>query len=201
MAVEAALNLEELALKHAPLLSSTLRDFLAEGRATGAADYQQALKTRLSLQAELERFLGAVRCHHHPSHDGRGAGDAGADGQPRLLLHLEPLRRPGGDDPGGIRPPGAAAGFADRRPAREGRSAPVRGPLVRGAVPLSLLGGRSHESPRPPDERNREKGPLTGRPDRRRQVRQHVHGPGRRAPRGSTSPRLPTWPRRGPSRR
>ncbi|MHB8909337.1 MAG: amidase [Syntrophales bacterium] len=58
MAVEAAVNLEALALKHAPLLSSTLRDFLAEGRATDAADYQRALKTRLSLQAELERFLG-----------------------------------------------------------------------------------------------------------------------------------------------
>lgn len=60
MAVEAALNLEGLARKHAPLLSATLRDFIAEGRATDAADYQQALKTRLGLQAELERFFG--RC-------------------------------------------------------------------------------------------------------------------------------------------
>jgi len=57
MAAEAAMNLEALALNHAPLLSGTLRDFLSEGRAMGAMDYQQALKTRLYLQAELERFL------------------------------------------------------------------------------------------------------------------------------------------------
>jgi Asp-tRNA(Asn)/Glu-tRNA(Gln) amidotransferase A subunit family amidase len=58
MAVEASLNLEALALKQSSLLSSTLRDFLAEGRATGEAEYQRALETRLSLQGELERFLG-----------------------------------------------------------------------------------------------------------------------------------------------
>jgi len=57
MAVESALNLEALALNHAPLLSATLRDFLSEGKATGAVDYLQVMKTRLNLQAELERFL------------------------------------------------------------------------------------------------------------------------------------------------
>ncbi len=35
MAVEAAFNLEELVLKQAPLLSSTLKDFIAEGRERG----------------------------------------------------------------------------------------------------------------------------------------------------------------------
>jgi Asp-tRNA(Asn)/Glu-tRNA(Gln) amidotransferase A subunit family amidase len=57
MAVESALNLEALARNHAPFLSPTLRDFLSEGRNTGAVDYLQAIKTRLSLQTELERFL------------------------------------------------------------------------------------------------------------------------------------------------
>jgi Asp-tRNA(Asn)/Glu-tRNA(Gln) amidotransferase A subunit family amidase len=57
MAVEAALNLEALARNHASLLSKTLSDFLAEGRATGAVDYVRAIKTRLTLQEELEHFL------------------------------------------------------------------------------------------------------------------------------------------------
>ncbi len=57
MAAESALNLEALALNHAPLLSATLGNFLAEGRATGAVDYLRAMKTRQSLQTELERFL------------------------------------------------------------------------------------------------------------------------------------------------
>jgi Asp-tRNA(Asn)/Glu-tRNA(Gln) amidotransferase A subunit family amidase len=57
MAVEAALNLEDLYLKQAPLISPTLRDFIAEGRDTGAVVYLQALKLRLALQEELERFL------------------------------------------------------------------------------------------------------------------------------------------------
>jgi Asp-tRNA(Asn)/Glu-tRNA(Gln) amidotransferase A subunit family amidase len=57
MAVESALNLEELHRKQAPLLSSTLKDFIAEGTAAGAVVYLQALKMRLSLQDELDRFL------------------------------------------------------------------------------------------------------------------------------------------------
>jgi Asp-tRNA(Asn)/Glu-tRNA(Gln) amidotransferase A subunit family amidase len=57
MAAEAAFNLEELSLKQAPLLSSTLRDFISEGNAAGAVTYMQALKLRLTLQEELERFL------------------------------------------------------------------------------------------------------------------------------------------------
>jgi Asp-tRNA(Asn)/Glu-tRNA(Gln) amidotransferase A subunit family amidase len=57
MAAESALNLEALALNHAPLLSATLKDFLAEGRGTGAMDYLRAMKLRLNIQTELERFL------------------------------------------------------------------------------------------------------------------------------------------------
>jgi Asp-tRNA(Asn)/Glu-tRNA(Gln) amidotransferase A subunit family amidase len=57
MAVEAALNLEELYLREPPVLSPTLRDFITEGRKTEAVVYMQALKLRLALKEELERFL------------------------------------------------------------------------------------------------------------------------------------------------
>jgi Asp-tRNA(Asn)/Glu-tRNA(Gln) amidotransferase A subunit family amidase len=57
MAVESALNLEELHRKQAPLLSSTLKDFITEGTDTEAVVYLQALKLRLALQDELDRFL------------------------------------------------------------------------------------------------------------------------------------------------
>jgi len=57
MAVESALNLEELHRKQAPLLSSTLKDFIVEGTDVRAVVYLQALKMRLTLQDELDRFL------------------------------------------------------------------------------------------------------------------------------------------------
>jgi len=79
MAAEAALNLEELYLKHAPMISPTLKDFIAEGRDVGALVYLQALKLRLALKEELERFLERYDASL-PSHDGGGAGDAGAYG-------------------------------------------------------------------------------------------------------------------------
>jgi Asp-tRNA(Asn)/Glu-tRNA(Gln) amidotransferase A subunit family amidase len=57
MAVESALNLEALALGHASDLSPTLRDFMAEGRNTGAVAYLKAMGVRLALKEALERFL------------------------------------------------------------------------------------------------------------------------------------------------
>jgi Asp-tRNA(Asn)/Glu-tRNA(Gln) amidotransferase A subunit family amidase len=57
MASEAALNLEDLYLKDAPLLSPTLKGFLIEGKDIGVVDYLQALKIRRSLQDELGGFL------------------------------------------------------------------------------------------------------------------------------------------------
>ena len=57
MAAEAAFNLEEVYLKQGSLLSSTLKDFVSEGRDSGALAYLQALKLRLSLKDELARFL------------------------------------------------------------------------------------------------------------------------------------------------
>lgn len=58
MTVEASLNLGELSLREPPVLSAILRDFITEGRQTGALVYLQALKLRLALKEELERFLG-----------------------------------------------------------------------------------------------------------------------------------------------
>ncbi len=60
MAAESAFNLEELVRDKAPLLSATLKDFVAEGQAVGTVTYLTALSLRLTLQAELERFL--ARC-------------------------------------------------------------------------------------------------------------------------------------------
>jgi Asp-tRNA(Asn)/Glu-tRNA(Gln) amidotransferase A subunit family amidase len=57
MAVESAFNLDTLYLRQAALLSPTLRDFLSEGRDTGAVAYVKALKTRLNLQDELTRLM------------------------------------------------------------------------------------------------------------------------------------------------
>jgi Asp-tRNA(Asn)/Glu-tRNA(Gln) amidotransferase A subunit family amidase len=57
MAGESAFNLESLYLQKASLLSPTLRDFLSEGRGTGAVAYLQAMKIRRSLQEELALFL------------------------------------------------------------------------------------------------------------------------------------------------
>ncbi len=57
MAAESAFNLEELVRNKAPLLSATLKDFVAEGGNVGAVTYLKALALRLALRDELERFL------------------------------------------------------------------------------------------------------------------------------------------------
>jgi Asp-tRNA(Asn)/Glu-tRNA(Gln) amidotransferase A subunit family amidase len=57
MAAESAFNLGELVRNKAPLLSATLKDFVAEGESVGALTYLQALTLRLSLQDDLEHFL------------------------------------------------------------------------------------------------------------------------------------------------
>lgn len=82
MATESALNLETLALKHAPLLSATLRDFLSEGRATGAVDYLQAVKTRQELQAELGLFFRRYDAIITPPTTGEAPATLGQTGNP-----------------------------------------------------------------------------------------------------------------------
>lgn len=57
MAAEAAFHLRALATDRPALLSTALRDFIAEGAAVGAVAYQQALALRQSLREELQRLL------------------------------------------------------------------------------------------------------------------------------------------------
>ncbi len=57
MAAEAAFHLRSLATDRPELLSTALRDFIAEGAAIGAVAYQQALALRQSLRRELQRLL------------------------------------------------------------------------------------------------------------------------------------------------
>lgn len=57
MSVEAALNLDTLSPDKASLLSVTLKDFIAEGRAIREEVYLQAIRLRSDLQGELEGFL------------------------------------------------------------------------------------------------------------------------------------------------
>jgi Asp-tRNA(Asn)/Glu-tRNA(Gln) amidotransferase A subunit family amidase len=82
MAAEAAFNLEELSLKHSPLLSSTLRDFISEGRAAGAITYLQALKLRRSLQDELEHFFSPYDAVITPPTTGEAPATLGQTGNP-----------------------------------------------------------------------------------------------------------------------
>ena len=120
MAVEAALNLEELYLKQAPSAEPDPEGFHRRGTGHGGGGLSAGPEAAPRPEGRAGTVPGRIRRPHHPSHDGRGAGDAGADGQSLLLLHLEPLRRPGRHDPGGIRSPGAAAGIADRGAAGKG---------------------------------------------------------------------------------
>lgn len=57
MLAESASEHEELRLRKAPLLSSTLTEFLAEGREVPAVAYLQALKLKERLREELALFL------------------------------------------------------------------------------------------------------------------------------------------------
>jgi Asp-tRNA(Asn)/Glu-tRNA(Gln) amidotransferase A subunit family amidase len=82
MAVESALNLEELHRKQAPLLSSTLKGFIAEGTAAGAVVYLQALKMRLVLQDELDRFLTKYDAIITPSATGEAPATLEQTGNP-----------------------------------------------------------------------------------------------------------------------
>ena len=86
----------------------------------GAVPYLQALKLRLALQDELERFLARYDAIITPPTTGEAPATLEQTGNPTFCSHLEPLRRPGRHDPGGIRPPGAAAGVADRRQEAKG---------------------------------------------------------------------------------
>ena len=82
MSVEAAFNLEELYLKQASLLSSTLRDFISEGRGAGAVVYLEALKLRSVLKEEMERFLAGYDALITPPTTGEAPATLDQTGNP-----------------------------------------------------------------------------------------------------------------------
>ena len=178
MAAEAAFNLEELVLKKAPLLSATLRDFIAEGRSVGAVTYLQALKLRLALQDELERFLARYDAIITPPTTGEAPATLEQTGNPAFCSIWSLCGVPAVTIPVGFGPRGLPLGLQIVGSAGEGWPAPVRGPLVRRTVPLPLLEGKAMNLHRPSDETEPGKRTPPGRSDRRGQVRQHVPGPG-----------------------
>ncbi|MHB8828307.1 MAG: amidase [Syntrophales bacterium] len=82
MAAEAAFNLEELALRHAPLLSATLRDIIANGSKIGAVAYQQALARRLRFRDELRLFLSRYDAIITPPATGEAPATLAQTGNP-----------------------------------------------------------------------------------------------------------------------
>jgi Asp-tRNA(Asn)/Glu-tRNA(Gln) amidotransferase A subunit family amidase len=107
MAAEAAFNLGGLLLKQAPLLSSVLKDFLAEGRDVGAAVYLQALKRRLDMQDELERFLAKYDAVLTPAATGEAPATLEQTGNPAFcsiwsLCGVPAITIPAGYGPRGL---------------------------------------------------------------------------------------------------
>ena len=111
MAAEAAFNLEELSLKHAPLLSSTLRDFISEGRAAGAPVYLQALKIRTTLQEELGRFLARFDAIITPPTTGEAPATLEQTGNPAFCSIWSLCGVPAATIPVGFGPRGLPLGL------------------------------------------------------------------------------------------
>jgi Asp-tRNA(Asn)/Glu-tRNA(Gln) amidotransferase A subunit family amidase len=107
MAVEAAFNLAELLPKQAPQLSSILKDFLAEGKDVGTAVYMQALKIRLNMQNELERFLAKYDAAITPAATGEAPATLEQTGNPAFcsiwsLCGVPAITIPAGFGPRGL---------------------------------------------------------------------------------------------------
>ena len=107
MAVEAAFHLEELQTRQVSLLSSTLKDFLAEGKGRGAVGYLQALKIRLDMQNELERFLAKYDAVITPAATGEAPATREQTGSPAFctiwsLCGVPALTIPAGFGPRGL---------------------------------------------------------------------------------------------------
>jgi Asp-tRNA(Asn)/Glu-tRNA(Gln) amidotransferase A subunit family amidase len=111
MAAEAAFNLEEPYLKQAPLLSSTLKDFITEGRNVGAAVYLQALKIRLNVQEELERFLTNYDAIITPPTTGEAPATLEQTGNPAFCSIWSLCGVPAITIPAGIGPRGLPLGL------------------------------------------------------------------------------------------
>ena len=107
MAAESAFNLEELVRTKAPQLSATLKDFVAEGQAVSSVAYLQALKLRLALQEELERFLLTYDAIITPPTTGEAPRTLQQTGNPAFcslwsLCGVPAVTIPTGFGPGGL---------------------------------------------------------------------------------------------------
>ncbi|MHB8771336.1 MAG: amidase [Syntrophales bacterium] len=107
MAAESAFNLEELVRTKAPLLSATLKDFVAEGQAVSSVTYLRALKLRRALQEELERFLLPYDAIITPPATGEAPGTLQQTGNPIFcslwsLCGVPAVTIPVGFGPGGL---------------------------------------------------------------------------------------------------
>jgi len=111
MAVESGLNLEPLYLREPPVLSPTLRDFMTEGRDTGAVVYLQSLKLRLALREELERFLGPYDALITPPTTGEAPATLEQTGNPCFCSIWSLCGVPAVTVPSGLGPQGLPLGL------------------------------------------------------------------------------------------
>ncbi|MCK9362992.1 MAG: amidase [Syntrophales bacterium] len=111
MAAEAAFNMEELALSHAPLLSATLRDIIAKGSKIGVVAYQQALSQRLRLRDELRLFLARFDAIITPPATGEAPATLAQTGNPAFCSIWSLCGVPAVTIPTGLGPRGLPLGL------------------------------------------------------------------------------------------
>jgi len=111
MAVESAFNLDDLHQRQAPLLSATLRDFIAEGKEIAAAVYLQAMKLRSALKEELERFLAAYDALITPPATGEAPATLEQTGNPTFCSIWSLCGVPAVTVPTGLGPRGLPLGL------------------------------------------------------------------------------------------
>ena len=111
MAVEAAVNLEPLSLRRDAALSETLGSFMAEGHGTGAVVYLKALKLRLDLKEELERFLAGYDALITPPTTGEAPDTLAQTGNPCFCSIWSLCGVPAVTVPAGLGPRGLPLGL------------------------------------------------------------------------------------------
>jgi len=159
MAAESAFNLGELVRDKAPLLSATLKDFVAEGASVSAVTYLDALKLRLALQDELERFLARFDAIITPPTTGEAPATLEQTGNPTFCSIWSLCGVPAVTIPVGSGPRGLPLGL--QLVGRKGKDGELLSAArwCEGRFPFPGW-RKSHEPPRPPDEAEQGKGPL-----------------------------------------
>jgi Asp-tRNA(Asn)/Glu-tRNA(Gln) amidotransferase A subunit family amidase len=111
MAAESAFNLGELVRTKAPLLSATLKDFVAEGTSVSAVTYLNALKLRLALQDTLDRFLARFDAIITPPTTGEAPATLDQTGNPTFCSIWSLCGVPAVTIPVGLGPRGLPLGL------------------------------------------------------------------------------------------